>query len=74
MNIDNEKLFEALDCLAYVNRTGCYAQLPTDQADEKPFLLRQIKEQLDTLISEYANDKDNAERVEYFGLARQGKK
>ena len=46
MNIDNEKLFKALDNIAHVNRSDNFMMLPEDQEDEKPFLLSQLQTQL----------------------------
>jgi hypothetical protein len=48
MNIDNEKLFKALDNIAYVNRSDNFMMLPETQEDEMPFLLSQLQQQLQT--------------------------
>ena len=68
MKLDNEKLYNALDNIAYVNRKNNFMMLPKDEADERPFLLSQLKEQLDIAISEYCKDPNNAERVQFYGL------
>ena len=68
MKLDNEKLYDALDNMAYVNRKNNCMMLPKDEADERPFLLSQLKEQLDIAIIEYCEDPNNAERVQFYGL------
>ena len=68
MNIDNEKLYDALDNIAYVNRKNNFMMLPEDKADERPFLLSQLKEQINIAISKYCEDPNNAERVQFYEL------
>lgn len=70
MKLDNEKLYDALDKIAYVNRKNNFMMLPEEEADERPFLLSQLKEQINIAISEYANDKKNIERVQFYGLEK----
>lgn len=69
MDIDNEKLFEALDRIAYVNREGNFAMLPEDVEDEMPFLLSQLKLQLKKAIDNYISEPKNEERTQFYGLA-----
>jgi len=68
MKLDNEKLFNALDNIAYVNRKNNFMMLPEDKADERPFLLSQLKEQINIAINKYCEDPNNAERVQFYGL------
>tara|TARA_R100000995_G_C3445498_1_gene105447 strand:+ start:615 stop:833 length:219 start_codon:yes stop_codon:yes gene_type:complete len=68
MNIDNEKLYDALDSMAYVLREGSGMMLPDNPEDEKPFLLAQLKRVLDNLIKEYVENSDNEERSTYYNL------
>ena len=68
MEKDNEKLFEALDLIAYVNRSSNFAMLPSDPKDERPFLLLYLSRQIQTAIHAYMEDSDNAERVDYYKL------
>lgn len=70
LKVDNDKLFKALDCIAYVNRKANFMMLPEDIDDEKPFLLSQLREQLDAAIAEYCEDSENLERVKYYGLQK----
>ena len=70
MKKDNEKLYDALDNIAYVNRKNNFMMLPEEAEDERPFLLSQLKEQINIAISKYANDKKNAERVQFYGLEK----
>jgi hypothetical protein len=59
MNTDNEKLYEALDNIAYVNS---FMMLPENKEDEMPFLLSQLCRQL--------KKPDNKERVEFYRLVK----
>ena len=68
MEKDNEKLFDALDLIAYVNRSSNFAMLPSDPKDERPFMLQQLSRQIKTAIQNYMEDPDNAERVDYYKL------
>ena len=53
MEKDNEKLFDALDLIAYVNRSSNFAMLPSDPKDERPFMLQQLSRQKKTAIQNY---------------------
>jgi len=68
MNKDNEKLYDALDNIAYVNRKNNFMMLPEESADEEPFLLSQLKEQIDIAIAKYISNDLNSERVQFYGL------
>ena len=68
MNEDNEKLFDALDCIGYVNRKMDFIMLPEEESDEKPFLLMKLKEEIDRALKTYCADKVNAEKVEFYEL------
>ena len=68
MNIDNEKLYDALDNIAYVNRKGDFMMLPEDPKDEMPFLLFQLKKNIDIAIKKYCEDANNSERADFYGL------
>ena len=70
MNIDNEKLFKALDNIAYVNRSDNFMMLPETQEDEMPFLLSQLQQQLQRAVDNYAQKPENKERVEFFRLVK----
>ena len=70
MNIDNEKLFKALDNIAYVNRSDNFMMLPETQEDEMPFLLSQLQQQLQTAVDNYAQKPENKERVEFYRLVK----
>tara|TARA_R100001510_G_C7641048_1_gene198684 strand:+ start:1489 stop:1701 length:213 start_codon:yes stop_codon:yes gene_type:complete len=70
MNIDNEKLFKALDNIAHVNRSDNFMMLPEDQEDEKPFLLSQLQTQLKRAVDEYVSNPNNEERVKFYKLRR----
>ena len=56
MNIDNEKLFKALDNIAYVNRSENFMMLPENQEDQEPFLLAQLQTQLKQAVEKYVSD------------------
>ena len=68
MTKDNEKLFEALDNIAYVARKSGGMILPEHPLDEKPFMISEIKKNLDILIKKLKDDPSNAERCRYYGL------
>ena len=71
MENDNEKLFDALDLIAYVNRSSNFAMLPTDPKDEKPFMLQQLSSQIKKAIKNYIEDPDNEERVSFYRLKKE---
>ena len=70
MNTDNEKLYEALDNIAYVNRKSDFMMLPENKEDEMPFLLSQLQKQLQRAIDNYVKEPDNKERVEFYRLVK----
>ena len=70
MNIDNEKLFKALDNIAYVNRSDNFMMLPETQEDEMPFLLSQLQQQLQRAVDNYEQKPENKERVEFYRLVK----
>ena len=70
MNIDNEKLFKALDNIAYVNRSDNFMMLPEDQEDQEPFLLAQLQTQLKQAVEKYVSDPKNKERVSFYRLRK----
>lgn len=71
MEKDNEKLFDALDLIAYVNRSSNFAMLPSDPKDERPFMLQQLSRQIKTAIQNYMEDPDNEERVSFYQLKKE---
>lgn len=71
MTKDNEKLFDALDKITYVNRKDNFMMLPNEEEDEKPFLLSQLKHQLQYAIKEYCKDSANSERVKFYRLDKE---
>lgn len=70
MNIDNEKLFKALDNIAYVNRSDNFMMLPENQEDQEPFLLAQLQTQLKQAVEKYMSDPENKERVSFYRLRK----
>ena len=70
MNIDNEKLFKALDNIAYVNRSDNFMMLPENQEDQEPFLLAQLQTQLKQAVEKYVSDPENKERVSFYKLRK----
>ena len=70
MNIDNEKLFKALDNIAYVNRSENFMMLPENQEDQEPFLLAQLQTQLKQVVEKYVSDPKNKERASFYKLRK----
>ena len=67
-----EYLCEIYDTLLYIQKRSTTAFDPENELDRKPFMLKNIKDELETVINKYCKEDADSDRPTYYRLVDGG--
>lgn len=67
-----ELLCDVYDKLLNVRKSSTTAFYPEDELDLKPFMLMNIKQELETIINSYCVEDVDSDRPTFYGLVKNG--